>query len=229
MNASFTRTAAGHTLVGLSGGNDPMEVLDLQTGGAGRKLGPHLDAQRMALSRDGQWVATCGWHSDRVRLWNAQTGTMVHEWVLGKQTDIFFSPDSRALIIARGDSLSFWDVESLQLIRRIPCEVALYPSYVAFSPDGKLMAVEMAPAVIHLKEVATGRTVARLEDPHGDRANWLSFTPDGMQLVVEARYARAVHIWDLRAIRTRLKSMALDWDWPEFLPAPTPRSAAASM
>ena len=48
------------------------------------------------------------------------------------------------------------------------------------------MALEMAPAVIHLKEVATGRTVAKLEDPHGDRATWQGFTPDGTQLVVVA-------------------------------------------
>jgi tetratricopeptide (TPR) repeat protein len=78
----------------------------------------------------------------------------------------------------------------------------------------------MAPAVLHLKEVATGRTIAQLEDPQGDRANWQRFTPDGTQLVVMAGYARAIHIWDLRAIRTRLKDMNVDWDWPEF-PAPT--------
>jgi tetratricopeptide (TPR) repeat protein len=81
------------------------------------------------------------------------------------------------------------------------------------------MALEMAPAIIHLKEVATGRTVAKLEDPHGDRATWQGFTPDGTQLVVLAGHTRAIHIWDLRAIRTRLKDMNLDWDWPEFPPA----------
>jgi hypothetical protein len=90
---------------------------------------------------------------------------------------------------------------------------------VAFSPDGKLMALEMAPAVIHLKETATGRTVARLEDPHGDRIGWLGFTPDGTRLVTAAWYAKAIHVWDLRAIRARLKSMDLDWEWPEFRPA----------
>ena len=81
------------------------------------------------------------------------------------------------------------------------------------------MALEMAPAVIHLKEVATGRTVAKLEDPHGDRATWQGFTPDGTRLVVVASYASAIHVWDLRAIRARLKDMNLDWDWPEFPPA----------
>ena len=74
----------------------------------------------------------------------------------------------------------------MQPIRRLDRDVALYPGHVAFSPDGRLMALEMAPAVIHLKDVATGRTVAKLEDPHGDRAGWMGFTPDGTQLVVTA-------------------------------------------
>jgi tetratricopeptide (TPR) repeat protein len=65
-------------------------------------------------------------------------------------------------------------------------------------------------------ETVTGRIVAKLEDPHGDRATWQSFTPDGTQLVVASNFASAVHVWDLRAIRTRLKAMNLDWDWPEF-------------
>jgi hypothetical protein len=132
---------------------------------------------------------------------------------------VFFTPDSRALIISRDDEFSFWDLATLQPIRRLTRDVTQFPGHVAFSPDGKLMAVEMAPALLHLKEVATGRTVARLEDPHGDRAHWLGFTPDGTQLVVVARWARAIHVWDLRAIRTRLKEMNLDWDWPEFPPA----------
>jgi hypothetical protein len=91
------------------------------------------------------------------------------------------------------------------------------------------MALEMAPAVLHLKEVATGRTVAKLEDPSGDRANWQGFTPDGTKLVVVAKYASAIHVWDLRAIRTRLREMSLDWDWPEFPPAPTGELADAPM
>jgi hypothetical protein len=83
------------------------------------------------------------------------------------------------------------------------------------------MALEMAPGLIHLKEAASGRTVAKLEDPQGDHSTWMSFTPDGTQLVVAARYAGAIHRWDLRAIRTGLKAMNLDWDWPEFSAPPT--------
>ena len=211
-------------MVTQEGGSN--KILDLETGTVRRELGSHPQGEVRALSGDGRWAASSGWHSDRVRLWNADTGQMVHEWVVGKQTNVFFTPDSHTLIISRGDEFSFWDVATLQPIRRLRRDVALYPGYVAFSPDGRLMAVEMAPAVIHLKEVATGRTVAKLEDPHGDRATWQGFTPDGTQLVVVAGYASAIHIWDLRAIRTRLKDMTLDWDWPEFPPAATENLAA---
>jgi hypothetical protein len=80
----------------------------------------------------------------------------------------------------------------------------------------------MAPGVIHLKEVSTARTVAKLEDPGGDRPVWMGFVGAGTQLVVSAQYAKAIHVWDLRLIRAQLKSMGLDWDWPEFAPAAEP-------
>jgi serine/threonine protein kinase/WD40 repeat protein/tetratricopeptide (TPR) repeat protein len=226
--AWFARTPDGRTLPAVTDEEGQAnKILDLETGAVRRELGVHPQGEVKALSGDGRWAASSGWHSDRVRLWDVGTGQLVHEWVVGKQTFVFFTPDSRALIIARGDEFSFWDVETLQPMRRLPRDIAQFPGHVAFSPDGKLMAVEMAPAITHLKEVATGRTVARLEDPHGDRAWWQGFTPDGTQLVVVARYARAIHIWDLRAIRMRLKEMNLDWDWPEFPPAGGPRSPHA--
>src|SRR5438046_3073554 len=61
-------------------------------------------------------------------------------------------------------------------------EMGLYPGFVAFTGDGKLMAVEMAPGLIHLKEISSGRTVAQLEDPDRNVSTWMSFTPDGHTL-----------------------------------------------
>jgi hypothetical protein len=123
-------------------------------------------------------------------------------------------------MVARGNVFTFHTLDSLVVSRRLPRETGLYPGFVAFTADGKMMALEMAPGVIHLKEIASGRTVARLEDPEGDVSSWLGFTPDGTQLIVVARYAGAIHRWDLRAIRERLKPMGLDWDWPAFSAPP---------
>jgi serine/threonine protein kinase/WD40 repeat protein len=228
--AWFARGPDGRTLAAVTGNEGrPNRLLDLDTGAVRLELGAHPDGSVRALSGDGRWAASCGWHSDVVRLWNAGTGEMVHEWTVGKRTFVFFTPDSRALVIARGDEFSFWDVETLQPLRRLPRDSSQFPGWVAFSPDGRLMALEMAPAVIELKEVDGGRTVARLEDPHGDRATWQGFTPDGTALMVVAKYAHVVHIWDLRAIRTGLKTLNLDWDWPEFPPAATGNAAGASV
>ena len=217
--ADFARSTEGGTLTAIYEPTTPIQILDLQREVVRQDLDLHPNGDGLhALSADGRWLASCGWHSDRVRLWNARTGMMVHEWNLGERATVFFTPDSRILVISRGDEYSFWDVDSWQPIRRLHRDVADYPGYVAFAPDGRLMALEMAPAVIHLKEVATGRTIAKLADPHGDRATWLAFTPDGTQLVTAAKFARAIHLWDLRNIRRQLKTLGLDWDWPEFAP-----------
>jgi WD40 repeat protein len=129
-----------------------------------------------------------------------------------------FAPDSRTLAISESDAFSFWDVATHALIRRIEREVTEFPGWVAFSADGKLLALELAAGNMHLIESSSGKTIARLEDPHGDRAAWQSFTPDRGRLVVVSRGANITHVWDLRAIRSRLKAMNLDWDWPELPP-----------
>jgi hypothetical protein len=80
------------------------------------------------------------------------------------------------------------------------------------------MALEVVPGVIRLCDVATKRTIANLQEPNGNVGRWMGFTPDDTQLIVAAQYERAVHRWDLRAMRIELKAMDLDWDWPEFPP-----------
>jgi WD40 repeat protein len=227
--AWFTRRPDGGTLGAVTEEDGVNRLLDLETGSVRQTLPGHPLGEVQALSADGRWVASSGWHSDRVRLWNLATGQKVHEWVLGRWTTVCFTPDSRTLIISRADEFTFWDLETLRPGLKLSRDVTPFPGHVAFSPDGKLMALEMAPGVLHLKDVATGRTVARLEDPFGDRASWQGFTPDGTQLVVLAKYASAIHIWDLRAIRTRLNAMNLDWDWPEFPPAPAGKPAPVTV
>jgi WD40 repeat protein len=194
-------------------------VLDLATESIRLPELPHELASFVALSPVGDRLATSGWHSEHVRLWDGQRGKLLHELAVGPISRVFFTPDERELIVARDREFTFHDLKTLEVSRRLPRDIGLYPGHVAFTSDGTLMALEMAPGLIHLKELTSGRTVAQLEDPQGDLSTWMSFTPDGTQLVVAASYAGAIHRWDLRSLRARLKTMNLDWDWPEF-PAP---------
>ncbi|QJW98402.1 WD40 repeat domain-containing serine/threonine-protein kinase [Frigoriglobus tundricola] len=211
----------GRTLAMVSEVKGFAWLVDLDTDTVQEQRFNHLGAGYVSLSPDGNWLATSGWHTSEVRLWNARTDKQpAHKWQLHERATVTFTPDSRVLVLGLGHEFRFHDITNKELVFRISREVAMHPGFVAFAPAAGLMALELAPGVVHLKEIATGRTVARLEDPHGDRASWLGLTPEGGRLAVVSPYARAVHVWGLRSIRERLKAMNLDWDWPEFPTSP---------
>jgi serine/threonine protein kinase/WD40 repeat protein len=187
-------------------------IVDLDGEAVTRTLEPHEMMTSLALTCDGQWAASYGWHSHSVKVWNARTGELVKEFELGNTAVARFSPDDKQLIISRYSDFSFYEVGSWQLVRTVPREFCPYPGHIAFSPDGSVMALELFPAVISLVDVATGRTLARLEDPHRDRSRWMDFTPDGTRLVVVSTYARAIHVWELGMIRDNLADLGLDWE-----------------
>jgi serine/threonine protein kinase/WD40 repeat protein len=229
MHASFSRDQDIAAV--FSEGNDRAVLLGLGVDALDSKQFPHRDFTHpsgglIAISPDANWLATAGWHSTQALLWSLHSGVMAHEWAVPTEsTRVFFTPDSRELILSGADVVSFWDVNTCQQTRQIQRDVSQYPSYVAFSPDRKMMAIEMAPGIVHLKDARSMRTIAKLQDPSFDRAAWMTFSPDGTQLVVAAIYAKLIHVWDLRAIRDRLTSMGLDGGWPAFAPAPTSQPA----
>lgn len=201
-------------------------LLDLSTDQIRALDLPHPKGGYIALSADGERMASSGWHSGIVKLWNTLDGRLISEADIGITARVFFTPDDRELIVSRGKEFSFRDLHSLAATREISRESGLYPGFAAFTADGRLMAVETAPGIVDLIAVQGGATIARLEDPNRDLSTWMKFSADGAQLLVAARYAGAIHRWDLRAIRSRLKTMNLDWAWPEF-PATAPALAHA--
>jgi tetratricopeptide (TPR) repeat protein len=80
------------------------------------------------------------------------------------------------------------------------------------------MAVELASAVVSFLDVETGRTLAKLEDPHHDRPAWMGFTPDGSRFVIVSHYSKNIHVWDIGLIREQLATMGLDWETSSVSP-----------
>jgi serine/threonine protein kinase/WD40 repeat protein len=187
------------------------------------RLAPHSGVWYIAVSADGRWVAT-GSHGDsfQVRVWEAATGKLVKSLAVGNASHVAFSPDGKWLATC-GDSLQVWEVGSWQ--QRFCLGGPPPRTDMAFAPDSRLLAFDTGHGIIDLINPVNGQEYARLEDPDQDRATWITFSPDGTQLVAAASDSGSFHIWDLRLLRTWLAAKGLDWDLPPYPPAPTEEGA----
>jgi WD40 repeat protein/tRNA A-37 threonylcarbamoyl transferase component Bud32 len=169
----------------------------------------------IAVSPDGRVAVTTVRPAGPVKVWNARNGRPVRELTTWKGLFPRFSRDGRQLTVWAdpGPGGSYSTETWKPMIR--------FSGRGLLSPDGRLLAADTGRGVIQLLDAATGREVARLEDPHQEAALYHHFTPDGTRLVtVSNGRAGGIHVWDLRAIRRQLKALDLDWKAPDYPPEP---------
>jgi len=212
----------GRTLAVVGERSEQVVVVDLASNQPPRVTVNHPAAGYVALSKDGRVFATSGWHSRVVRLFETETGQLLGEWPVPPYSRAFISPDDRTLVISQGYEYSFWNVATTNLIRRLPRQGSGFGSSVAFSADAQLIALPIAPGIVEIQLTETGGTVARLEDPFGDRSGWMAFTAGNHDLIVCAPYVPAIHVWHLDELRRQLSEFS--GDWPGFPPLPDQKS-----
>jgi tetratricopeptide (TPR) repeat protein len=176
-------------------------------------IGPTDGDTRLAqVSDDGRWLVTCSHGGIRSGVWNLADGSRVAELSTGGLADAggsCFSPDGRYLM-TNGDACRLWNVGDWTESRVIAGHG------LAFTPDGKVVAVCDERKILTLVECDSGRILARFEDPDQIRAATASFSPDGSKLIVVTPDNPSARVWDLRAIRRRLAEMGLDWKAPGY-------------
>jgi serine/threonine protein kinase/WD40 repeat protein len=179
------------------------------------------DTRSIATSADGRWIAAGFRTRGGVRLWNASTGRVVHDFPTFDRANVTFTPDNRWLVAGASDEYSFWDLATGGRGLRLPrAQSGTLWGPMAFSADGRLMAIARSRSSVQLLEAGTGRELASLEPPNPQGVGWLAFSPSGTQLAVASDL---VHVWDLRRLRQALAALKLDWDQPT-LPSPNPTS-----
>ena len=188
--------------------------------GASERLiptGPQDDVRAGALSPDGRWAAT-GSHwsltGPSAKVWDAATGRLERQFPVAGTCSVHFSPDSRWFVTATS-TVKLWRTGTWEEGPRL--QVSGDGWSAAFSPDSRLLALGGLGRV-RLVRPDSGAEVARLTLPEQTSLVPLCFTPDGAELVVRGEDTQAIHIWDLRLIRTQLAELGLDWDDPP-LPA----------
>jgi serine/threonine protein kinase/WD40 repeat protein len=174
---------------------------------------------RLALSRKGDWVATAAGESRGVWLWRVADGQVVWKSPRGHGFPAF-SPDDQWLITATDSQYHSWRVPSGEpgrVWRRDQAGAGDAP--LAFSPDGRLLALTTSRQRVTLVDWVENRQLATLEGPPSGNIVSLAFSPDATRLAVTHIHDE-IHIWDLRQLLRALAHFDLHW-----APCPPPSTA----
>ena len=161
-----------------------------------------------ASSPNGRWIATWSWRHTRIHD-AADSGAPPRELTLpngkGGVDEIYqveFSPGGD--LVATGTAgfhLALWDTATWE-VRRVINLNGDSVCAMAFSPDGRTLAVATAYASeVELRDVATGARVGVL-DAHTDNARAVAFSPDGTTVVTGAADG-TLRLWDPRNAHLR--------------------------
>jgi WD40 repeat protein len=184
----------------LASGNSDNRVRlwDADTGKEVRVLEGHTGpVNRVAFSADGKLLASGSQDSD-VRLWDVETGKERRR-IKGHRNSVDWmalSPDGKTLACSGGESLFLWDTETGKQIRSVSGDKQFVAGPVAFTTDGKQLAViNQRAAAIQLLDVAEGKLV-RTFTGHRDGVFALAVSPDGKKLYSGSTDG-TLRVWDI--------------------------------
>jgi WD40 repeat protein len=193
-------------LLDLSTGRKMREVSDFHSDGAIHGSFSH-DGRQLAVSRQG----------GPIRVLDPRTGKEIRRLggeVEGSFPQAVFSPDGgrlAALVHIQGrvnlpfdtgisQHLRVWDLATGRELSRWKIETAYQP-VLAFSPDGRLLALADFEGVILLWDAATGKNLRRFTG-HTGWVRALAFSPDGRTLASGGRDT-TVLLWDVSDLAKR--------------------------
>lgn len=164
-----------------------------------------------AIAQDGRTVATVSFHDQPV-LWNiTDPARPVKMVTLPGYSDVLwgqaFSPDGRILATAYTGRLELWDVADPARPRRLaalaiegaaPSHWYGYPSAIAFSPDGRTLALTTSRNRVDLWNVASPARPVRVATlgGHTGPVAAVAFSPGG-HLLADVGYDGAVLVFNL--------------------------------
>ena len=205
------------------------------TAAAPRLMEDSKPIRPVVLSPDGRLAAAKGFLRNgksgrNVIVWDAATGKIIWHQVSHWRGPLAFAPDSRRLAASSRDGVMVWDVLANRLCWQAPKPgEANSQDCLAWSPDGRTLAVTSSLFQTALMDAESGEVITRAEYPQPSPITSLNFSPDSALLAVGCETGQ-VQLWNLREIRHQLAGMGLDWEQtPIILPGTSSESAQIQM
>ncbi|MEM7310097.1 MAG: protein kinase [Planctomycetota bacterium] len=174
----------------------------------------HRGPSSIAVSRGGAYVAVGSWQGGGASVVDGTTGELIKH-LLPERGSIVptFAPDGSRLALSDGYRYLFYELPGLELVHSIDRKVGIAGTAtgLAYSEDGKLVAVTLTHSDVGIYEAETLEPLARLEAPDPVRPGHLCFSPDGTVLAASSTTNR-VQIWNLAELRSALAELGLDSD-----------------
>jgi WD40 repeat protein len=171
-------------------------------------LGEHGQVHSIAVSPDGRWGATGTYYGHLVKVWDLSKRRLEKE-LPGLTALCAFSPDGQWLLVSGDGEYRFYQTGSWELKHRLPCGGSRTEGPMAFSRDGKLLAIVHGARRVKVLDAESRTELATLFADDDFSISTLCWRPGGDGLAVGT--TQGAMYWDLRLIRTQLADLGLDW------------------
>jgi WD40 repeat protein len=158
--------------------------------------GDGLKVSSLVFSPDGKMLASVT-SGKTVNLWGLTAGRnrrLINQQHSIQGEHVAFSPDSKKLASVDEHTVKLYDGATGRLLHKLNM-LTKQNSSIAFSPDGKMLALGSNDYAVRLLDIATGQELCLLNG-HADRVSSMTFSPDGKKLATGS-VDRTIKLWDV--------------------------------